>query len=59
LLSAELNVNVGSRFDTTNPLGTPVSTPGVTVTFTLEEARIKTVKMATIVRLNLVRVRRS
>ena len=54
-----VELNVESRFDTTYPLGTPVSTPGVTVTFTLEEARIKTVKTAIIVRLNLVRVRRS
>ena len=55
----ELNVNVGSRFDTTYPLGTPVCTPCCTVTFALEEARIKTAKMAIIMRLNLVRVRRS
>ena len=55
----ELNVNVGSRLDTTYPFGTPVSTPCVTVTFGVEDARIKTAKMATIVRLNLVRVRRS
>jgi hypothetical protein len=53
-----LNVNVGSRFDTTYPFGTPVSTPCVTVAFALEDERIKTTKIAAIVGLNPVKVRR-
>ena len=54
-----MKLNVGSRFETTYPFGISANTPGVTVAFRLEEARIRMAITAAIIRVSLLIVRRS